>query len=93
MDEGEAIHRLIDKIETALPEIKNRSITSLHTKVTVGIVDYQQLPKFKKMPGVLLGWINENSNRSENLYKVLTILSYFAKSEDGLVLLEQYEAT
>jgi hypothetical protein len=93
MEESDAILRLVDKIERGLPEIKTRSISALHSKVTLGLVNLDDLPKAKRLPGVLLTWINDNNTRSELLFKVLTILSYICKSTEGLVLLEQYEAT
>ena len=64
MEENDAIFRLIDKIESGLPEIKVRSITSLHTKITIGLVEVQNLSKLKRLPGVLLNWINDNSTRN-----------------------------
>lgn len=64
MSDYETISRLIDKIDKGLPEIKIRSITSLHTKITLSIVDPLLLLKFKHLPGILLNWINDNNQRS-----------------------------
>jgi hypothetical protein len=58
----------------------------------VGIIDHTALPNFVNLPGVILQWINDNRNRSEPLFKVLTILTYFMKTEEGLLIMKQYQA-
>ncbi len=65
-----------------------RSIATLYTKITVGIIDHNALPKFVNLPGVILQWINDNRNRSEALFKMLTILSYYMKTEEGLLIMK-----
>lgn len=86
--DDETIKILINKIENGLPDIKLRSISTLYTKITVGLIEHNALPRFINLPGVLLQWINDNRNRSESLFKVLTILSYYMKNEEGLLIMK-----
>ena len=86
--DDETIKILINKIENGLPDIKLRSISTLYTKITVGLIEHSALSRFINLPGVLLQWINDNRNRSEPLFKVLTILSYFMKTEEGLLIMK-----
>ena len=89
----EHVTPLIAKIEKGLPEVQQRSIASLYSKLTVGILDPTTLPQLKGLPGVLLTWINDNQKRSEPLLKCLNILQYYTQSPEGLSLLEVYEAS
>ncbi len=62
--EDETIRLLINKIENGLPDIKLRSIATLYTKVTLGIIEHNHLPRYVNLPGVLLQWINDNKSRN-----------------------------
>lgn len=46
---------------------------------------------FAEFPGLLMTWINDNKHRSDPLYKVIFILSKYTDTEQGLILLRQYE--
>ena len=44
--EADIIKKLIKKIGSGLLEIQVRSINSMHTKITLGVLDIQQLSSY-----------------------------------------------
>lgn len=74
MDSEDIIHKLIAKIDKGLPEIRVRAIATLHTKITVGLLSVELLPTFVLLPRACMNWINDNTKKSDSLFKVLVII-------------------
>ena len=56
----EGLDSIIHKINTGLPETKERSIEGLYLKVKTKIIPIQLIINdYYQLPGILLNWINK----------------------------------
>ena len=62
--EGDNIQNLIQKMKTStLEDVKLRSSNSLYNKVTLKVLSIDVLHTYEDMPGTLMHWINDHSER------------------------------
>ena len=70
------------KPESGLPEIKNRSIATIYSKIKAKLLTVDEIVNsYFTLPGILLEWINENKDdlHRDTLDKILEIFKKIAE--------------
>lgn len=73
---------ILAKINSDIPEIRERAVGNLYSKFVAKIISPTEVPtQFPDAPGLLLGWINDaqESASLDSLSKGLKILEAFAQ--------------
>lgn len=82
MADRSAIDTLVGKLESDIPDIRDRALSNLFTKFTSKLITPADVvATYNEIPGVVLNWINEaqESTSPDLISKAIRILELLSK--------------